>query len=1557
MSEKDRPIVSPDKEQEKTAMHGAEKRNFVVRLLSWLLRGCLYFLTIFILLSALLYVPFVQDWAVGVACDKIGESTGMDVSVDRVRLSFPLDVDLQELCITQRDTLRNVSTTDTVLAVRHCIVDLDMLKVFQLRIGVDEVTLKGVVVDSRDLIASLRLKGSLKTFEIDAHDLQFKECLANVTSATLDGCDLDIAMQDTTIIDTTTSEPLMWNLNFGDIALRDTRVAFHTAGDTMSVRASICSAELSDGSFDIGHNKLRLSDFDMRADSVLYDLNYESATESGLDVNHIALYDISASVPFVDYDLDAGHLKADLSKLSVREKCGFDIRTMSAKIDLDTTKIVVEDAVLKTPSSSLRACVNMDWSALTPKHRGRMNAELSADFSREDVLALAGSYMPESVVKNYPDRLLTAAIELEGNVDHVDVKSFGVKMPGMIEAYVRGAAGDLVSEGAVAADLDWEIHTQDLSLLKRVAGLTGVNLPPMDICGTTNIGGEIYSADVQLRQGKGLLKAKGWYNSQNDAYKADVDVRNLAVSRFVPMDSTFVVSANVKAKGRGFDLLSRTAKLDTRILLSNASYGSANVGDVQLEARLDKGEGLVNLFSGGDVVDADGCVEFSIVDKKLDSAAFSIDLRALDLYTLHLTKHPLKASMTMRMKGNSNLQDVHYVKGDVSGMRLLLADTTYYPKDINLEALLNPDTTYAFLSAGDLDFRLNSSEGLGSLVSKFTEFADSVTYQMEQRDYHQTRLTRLLPNAELLIKSGQQNPLNNFLRSMYGYTFQSVDIDMHTNPVSGINGNGAIFRTNTGAIVLDTICFDLRQDTAGLLLDARVANNKRNKDVTFLTTLQAQVKPGAVGCNLQFFDAQGTKGVDLGAMLSFTDEAVRLHITPLRPIIAYRYFTVNEDNFLSMSKGGHYDANLDLLADDGTGLKLFSTPNEEAQQDLTASLNHFNLGELCSVMPYMPRITGFLQGDVRYLQSDITTILADVVAQGLTYEGYEMGNVGLNAAYLPNEDGTHFVDGYISQNDNQVVTFNGTYYVEGNSEKIDAEATVEHLPLHLANAFLDETINLTGDLDGYLHVTGSLSQPRLDGVIATEGLHVISPMYSINMRVEDDSIKVAGSKLNLNKIVAYTTGANPLTMDGFIDFSNLSDINLDITAKAKNFELINAQKTRGVAAYGKVYVDLNARARGTLNDLDVTGSLGVLGNTNVTYVLIDSPITVEDEMSDLVTFCDFGDTIKVADTEFVPPSNMNMRFNVSVDKAAQVNCLLSEDGANYIKLEGGGDLLMTYNDVQGMKLNGRYTILDGRMTYTLMVVSLKDCVIENGSYVEFNGDIMNPRLNIVASERVNSSIVENDVPRTVGFDVGLTISQTLEDMGLEFTLDAPEDMSVQNQIAQMTLEQRSRVAVTLMATGMYIVEGQASGGFNTTNALNAFLQSQIASITGKALKTVDLSLGVQNNATASGGMTTDYTFRFAKRFWGNRISVIVGGKVSSGQEAVNTGQSIIDNVSVEYRLDKSATRYVTLYYDKNNKSVLEGEIVEMGAGLVLRRTTDRLGELFMFRTKKDDDEQ
>ena len=192
--------------------------------------------------------------------------------------------------------------------------------------------------------------------------------------------------------------------------------------------------------------------------------------------------------------------------------------------------------------------------------------------------------------------------------------------------------------------------------------------------------------------------------------------------------------------------------------------------------------------------------------------------------------------------------------------------------------------------------------------------------------------------------------------------------------------------------------------------------------------------------------------------------------------------------------------------------------------------------------------------------------------------------------------------------------------------------------------------------------------------------------------------------------------------------------------------------------------------------------------------------------------------------------------------------------------------------------------------------------------------------------------------------------------GLEFIIEAPEDLSMQNQLAAMTPAQRGKTAVTMLATGMYMTDDlltAGGSGFKASNALNAFLQSEIQSIAGSALKTIDVTVGMESGTSSTGTETTDYSFQFAKRFWNNRISVIIGGKVSTGEEARNSAESFIDNIAVEYRLDKSSTRYVKVFYDRGTQDPLEGQLTKTGAGLILRRKTDRLGELFIFRNRKD----
>ena len=455
---------------------------------------------------------------------------------------------------------------------------------------------------------------------------------------------------------------------------------------------------------------------------------------------------------------------------------------------------------------------------------------------------------------------------------------------------------------------------------------------------------------------------------------------------------------------------------------------------------------------------------------------------------------------------------------------------------------------------------------------------------------------------------------------------------------------------------------------------------------------------------------------------------------------------------------------------------------------------------------------------------------------------------------------------------------------------------------------------------------------------------MISVPYGIRLRFDDDPVRVINSKLLLENFTMYAHNNNPLNIMGDIDFHDPDRITTNLRMRAQNFQLINSKQTKESIAYGKAFVNFYAMMNGRLDQLRMRGKLDVLGTTDLTYLLLDSPLSSDNRLDELVKFTDFSDSTQTV-VQRPSPEGLTVDMTISIDPGVHVLCGLDIDRTNYVDLFGGGDLRMRY-DNDGITTNGRYTLSSGAMKYSLPIIPLKTFTIQDGSYVEFTGDIMNPRLNLTATERTKAAVgQEGQQSRSVVFDCGVVITKTLQDMGLEFIISAPEDMTISSELNSMTAEQRGKLAVTMLTTGMYLADGN-TGGFSMNSALSSFLQSEINSITGSALKTLDLSVGLDNTTDATGQTRTDYSFKFAKRFWNNRLKVQIGGKVSSGNEMQGQNQSFFDNVAMEYRLSPTSNQYVKMFYNQNVYDWLEGYTGEYGGGYLWKRKLSSLGEIF-----------
>lgn len=1519
--------------------------------LKWIVAVLLAPVALFLLLSLLLYVPPIQDFVVRKTTAYVTGATGMDISIERLRLSFPLDLDLQRVRVSDRKEAMEMQVGDLI-------VDLNLWRLFRGELDVDAFEIRRATVDTGTLIDGLAVSGRLGRFFLDSHGIDLPARRVMLDNISLDDADVNILLNDTTASDTASSSA-DWRIEFGRVALQSARVRLNMLSDSMSVGVDVRQALLTGGRIDLGRGEYDVRRLSLQADTLRYDMTNQPVT-AGLDVNHLLLSGVDLQVDSVRFVQSPLQLSLGLERLALREKSGLEVERLSARLRMDEKSVHVAGLVLETPDSHLQALADMDFSSVTAGGGGRLLVRLQAEIGKQDVMFFAGD-MPDGFVRRYPNKPLTLSLSADGNVDSLALHGLELALDRAFTVRVGGTLTRLPDDKQRQARLDVNATTRDIAFVKWLAGrdgLPGVALPPMALTGKAGMKGDKYHTDLTLRERNGRVGLRARFDAGRMAYDAALHVDNLQLHDFLPQDSLYLLSARVTAGGAGFDPMSHGTVLQARAELERLQYDSLDVTGTTLEASLQKGKAVLELNSDNDMLAVRSRIDALVSRKNIDMT-LNVDMKKADWYALRLTPKPFATSMCLHIDGSTNMKDSHAVQGELSDLSLILPDTLFRPAALSLDVLLRPDTLYADVRAGDLQVNASGRGALEQIVKQAGLFMEELKRQAAGRRIDQEALKAFLPSLNARIRSGRHNPVSNTLAAQ-GYQFRDLSFELASDPEVGLNGKGYVHTLDADGILLDTIQWHVFQDSTGVKMVSRVCNGPKNKQFVFDATLDSYILSSGAGCRLTYVDGQGRRGVNVGLRADLEEDGVRVSFDPLDPIIAYRTFRLNENNYLFMGNDRRVKADIDLLADDGTGVKIYTIPNEEALQDISLSLNRLNLDELTNVLPYAPHITGFLRGDAHLVQTtDNLSVMADMTVDDMTYEEAPLGQVGVNAVYLPNEDGSHFVDARVLYFEDEVLMLSGTYTDDKKGGALDAGVELDGFPLTLANGFVSPgLVALAGSIDGSLTAVGPMDRLNVNGGFGLDSVRVKSAEYSLSLRVADDSIRINDSRLLLDRLKIYSLNNNPLLVDGRVDFRRFDNVTFDTRVTAKNYELINAPRTQQASAYGKVYVDIDTRIQGNPDNVSVRGQLNVLGNTDVTYVLKDSPLTVEDRLSDLVTFVDFSDTTGVADAGKAAPLNLDMVVRLGIDQAAQVYCILSADQSNYVEIEGGGNLTLTYSPEGDLQLSGRYTVLSGEMKYSLPVIPLKTFTLKNGSYIEFTGDVANPGLNISASERVRATVTENDVPRTVAFDVGLSITQNLANMGLEFTLDAPEDMNVRNELASMSSEQRGRLAVTMLATGMYLNENNSGsgGGFSTQNALNSLLQSEINSIAGKALRTIDLSVGMENSTSADGGTQTDYSFRFAKRFWGNRISIIVGGKVSTGEDVENTGQTLIDNVSLEYRLDKSATRYVKLFYDKNYESMLEGEITEMGAGLVLRKKMDRLGELFIFRNRRKNTE-
>lgn len=1489
---------------------------------------------LFVTLMVLLYVPPVQNLIRKQATAIASEATGMDISVERIDLRFPLNLLVRGVRVVQPvDSIAGMQQPDTLLDLESLNVRVQARPLFRGKVEVDDITLKQVAVNSSNLIEGMRVKGVLGRFFLESHGIDLSKEDAIINNVELDDTHVQVLLADTTATpEDTTATALNWKARLHALKLKNVSVELQMPLDSMNLSAQVGNAELADAAVDLKKQAHGWTKFLLSETSLRYDTGARLDTVAeGFDPSHIALRDIRVGIDSVYYC--GREMNAVIREFSMNERSGLSVTSLTGHLFADSTLIRIPSLKLLTPHSEMNLTAHTYWELVNIPTTGHLSARFNARIGKQDVLLLAGG-LPQTFKDAYPFRPLTIQAGTEGNLKQMQISRFAVDLPGAFSLKGGGEFFNLEDSVKRSGNMDFEMQTQNLNFLTGLADIApgGSVLVPdsMNLAARIGLDGSQCTAALKLQEREGTLDLDAGYNLSTEAYHAHLDINELQVHHFLPQDSIYTLTAKFSAKGRGVDVASHQSIAALNASLEKLQYKDWDISGVELDAGLKSSVASVRLASDNMLLKMQGSADLRLDRTYLDGA-LDLNVKEVNLYRLGVAPKPLKRPFAFTLTGEA--------RHDSIKMRM---------------------------DAGDLNLRFRARSTLKKLMEQSDQFTTILMKQLEDRKLDHAALRRVLPSAGMHLMAGHENPVGYFLESK-GINYDDFRFSFGFTPEVGINGRTAVHGLRMDSLQLDTIFFAVKQDTARMTLQGGVINGPKNPHFVFRSTLTGEIRNEDAELTANYVDGEGRTGVLFGINARPLTEGhgkgngVLLNLTPAEPIVAFRKFHFEDNsNWIYLHKNMRVYANVDMDSDDGLCFRMQSNREDTVSlQNINIELLRMRLDELTDVIPYMPRLSGLFSLEANYIQTPTSLqVSAEAGVEKLTYERQPVGDVGMGATWLPGEKGQHYLNSYFTYDNEEVLTADGILTQVNGKDSLELTTLFEHFPLKMGNAFVpDQMVAFSGDVDGELRIDGALEKPQVNGELALDSVSVYARQAGARYWFDRRPVQIKDNRLLFDKFAIYTTSKNPFTIDGAVDFRNLERPTANLNLLAENYTLLDAPRTRESLIYGKVFVDLRATVKGPLDGLTMRGNMNLLGNTNATYVLTDSPLTVEDRLDGLVTFTSFADTTSV-ETEEVPAMSlggMEMYMSVHIDDAVRLRADLSLDRSKYIELEGGGDLNMQYTPQGDLNLTGRYTLSGGVMKYSLPIIPLKEFQFNPGSYVDWRGNAMNPTLNLKATERMRASVADDggDGSRMVNFDVSIAIKNKLEAPELIFDIAAPEDATIANELQAMGAEERSKQAIAMLATGIYLNSGVKGGGLSMGTALNSVLQSQINSLAG-GIKGANISVGIEDRTSAETGDTQkDFSFRYSQRFFNDRVQIIIGGKVSTGANATNNAESFIDNISLEYRLDTSGTRYIRVFHNKNYESVLDGEITETGVGLVLRRKMDKLSELFIFKKKKD----
>jgi len=431
---------------------------------------------------------------------------------------------------------------------------------------------------------------------------------------------------------------------------------------------------------------------------------------------------------------------------------------------------------LKTPNSDVEINLDMPLSVMDKTNPGAMRLGLDASLGKQDLMYFMAQ-MPVGFQRRWPDEPLHVKGSIQGNMSRMDFTDVEVQLPTAFHAKATGYAAHLDDPQHLQADVRFNAVADNLGFVTAMLSRDmqrNYRIPRgIRASGRVRAHGEQYFADITAREGKGTVKASGSFHSRAMRYDGRLSVRDLNVHHFMPRDSIYTLTADITAKGKGFDFLSPRTTLQAEAQIHRFHYGLWHLDHITALADVHGGRAHATIQSQNSLLR--GLINLdALMAKDHIDATLSTDLSKVDLYQLNVSDESLSIGLCGHFDVFSDLKLTHQINGLINDLTIRDSAKIYRPSDIGLLLRTTPDTTYLRAQSGDFVVKVDGSGNYEWLLNRFSVLSDSVSTQLKKKVIDQPALRELLPTMRLHLESQRENPVAMLLKTSQDIDFKDV---------------------------------------------------------------------------------------------------------------------------------------------------------------------------------------------------------------------------------------------------------------------------------------------------------------------------------------------------------------------------------------------------------------------------------------------------------------------------------------------------------------------------------------------------------------------------------------------------------------------------------------------------------------------------------------------------------------------------------------------------------------------------------------------------------------